>query len=206
MVIEQGLNYVEMFMERNSKMLNDAIANLAGNHKKIIANTAEPAGYVGTVISTAGEVMKTRSVELYQQGFRQGLSGNYQLTGSNLSRFNSLPAKPYTLPISGVTNWGSRLTKGGSYIGIGSMTLESYDYFANPNTKTSGAKYSYHIGSFITSTAVGYRFGGPAGLVTGGALTTVEAGYNASKKVATEVKQGCNRFYNNMMSNFFRYK
>jgi RHS repeat-associated protein len=202
MVIEQGLDYGGMFKERNDKMLNDAVANLTGNSKDI-ADASTIVGYVGTVISTAGEVMKTRSTELYRQGFRQGLSGNYQLTGSNLSRFNSLPAKPYTLPSSGIVTWGKRFGNAGTIIGVGTLGVDTYLYSQG---KMSGMRYTYHVGTFGTSLGTGIIAGGPAGLLVGGVLTTGEAGYDASKKVKTEMKQSYNRFYNNMINNFLRFR
>ncbi|MBC9812636.1 RHS repeat-associated core domain-containing protein [Crocinitomicaceae bacterium CZZ-1] len=206
-VEEDAPDYGGMMQERNSKNLDNAIAALTGNDKKIIANVTETTGYIGTIISTVGEVMKTRSEEMYRQGFRQGfrqgLSGNYQLTGRNLSQFGNLPAKPYTLPLSGMSKWGGRLGTAGNVFGVAVIGADTYSY---TNGEMSGIRYGYHLGSYGTSIGVGMLAGGPAGFFVGSALSTAEAGYDASKKVETEMKQSYNHFYNNMMSNFLRFR
>nr|WP_314499848.1 hypothetical protein [uncultured Chryseobacterium sp.] len=43
---------------------------------------------------------------MYTQGYKKGLSGNYQLIGRNLSQFGKMPMANATIPISKIAKVG----------------------------------------------------------------------------------------------------
>ncbi len=54
-------------------------------------------GTAGVLSGTAGVI---DSHNMYSQGIRRGIAGNYQLTGRNLSQFGKMPMTDATIPVS----------------------------------------------------------------------------------------------------------
>ena len=171
-------------------------------------NTSTILGIIGAGMETVG---KNRSINLYQQGYRQGLNGTYQLVGRNASLFLNMPAKSHTLPMTTLGKLGKLAGNTGNIISGGVMAYETYDYFYNPNTNLSGARYGYHLGTFGASLGVGAAIGGPPGAVAGAAVgvvsTAAEITYDeAVKPVAKDIQRSYNNFNNQLINNWLRFR
>ncbi|MEB2779594.1 RHS repeat-associated core domain-containing protein [Algoriphagus sp. C2-6-M1] len=157
-------------------------------------------GDFGTGLSLAGEGMwllgENRSTSLYQQGFRRGLSGNYQLTGRNLSLFGNQPmtsaTKPFT-SLNTIGNFGKVLSNTGTYLSGASAVVDTYSYTQG---NLSGARYSYHmIGTGSSLAALSY-LGGPYGAAIGGLFFLGEKVWDMGQPMRNEISSQYWQFKN----------
>ncbi|MCQ4142530.1 hypothetical protein [Chryseobacterium sp. EO14] len=74
--------------------------------------------FFGTGATLSGFAGIVQSEDMYAQGIRRGLTGNYQLTGRNLSQFGKMPMTNATKPISGLAKWGGIAGKVSFGIGV----------------------------------------------------------------------------------------
>ncbi|WP_317126316.1 RHS repeat-associated core domain-containing protein [Chryseobacterium sp. 3008163] len=85
-----GAQYGQFNALKLSQGLSDNWYGLAGKGNWFYGTGAVLTGFAGIV----------QSQSMYTQGYRRGLSGNYQLTGRNLSQFGKMPMTSATAPIS----------------------------------------------------------------------------------------------------------
>jgi len=88
----------------------------------------------GTGATISGFVGIAQSENMYAQGIRRGLAGNYQLTGRNLSQFGSMSMTNATKPISGLAKWGGRLSRVSFGAGLVMDGIGVLNYRNNPNS------------------------------------------------------------------------
>lgn len=74
------------------------------------------------------------SEQMYAEGMRRGLSGNYQLGGRNLSMFRDAPMTKTTIPISKVGRWSGTLGRGSFYVGLFMDAFGVWNYKLDPNS------------------------------------------------------------------------
>jgi hypothetical protein len=56
-------------------------------------------------------------MNLFNQGFRKGLNGNYRLTGHNLSLFGNQQMTSVTKPLVNVSRYGKLVSGTGTFFG-----------------------------------------------------------------------------------------
>jgi len=91
--------------------------------------------FFGTGATLSGFAGIVQSENMYAQGIRRGLTGNYQLTGRNLSQFGRMPMTSATAPVSGLAKWGGFAGKVSFGIGVVMDGVGVYNYYYNPNSK-----------------------------------------------------------------------
>jgi len=154
-------------------------------------------GDIGTGLGLTGEGMwllgENRSTSLYQQGFRRGLSGNYQLTGRNLSLFRNQPVTSATRPINRLAPIGKALSGGGTALSVVSLGFDVADY-------SSGDLSSFRLGYRATATSisigVAYGLGGPYGAAAGGLFFMGEMAWNMTQPIRNEISRQYFQFKN----------
>jgi hypothetical protein len=141
-------------------------------------------------LSLAGEGMwllgENRSTSLYQQGFRRGLSGNYQLTGRNLSLFGNQPMTSATKPLAGLTNVGKGLSNFGTGLAVAGAVVDTYKYSQGD---LSGARYGYHLTGTGASIGAAYSLGGPYGAAVGGLFFLGEKAWDMTQPMRDEISR-----------------
>jgi hypothetical protein len=150
-------------------------------------------GDIGTVLSLAGEGMwlsgESRSTILYQQGFRRGLGGNYQLTGRNFSLFGNQPMtfapKPLT-SFNSIGNFGRVLSNTGTFLSGASAVVDTYSYSQG---NLSGSRYSYHLIGIGSSLVAMSYLGGPYGAAVGGLFFLGEKAWDVTQPLRYEISQ-----------------
>ncbi len=96
--------------------------------------------------------------EMYAQGIRLGINGNYQLVGRNMSLFGKTPATKATMPISTLAKWGKLAGVAGFALGT-VMDIKKVD-----SGEISGAKFKLNFGMG----AIGFTAAGlPASILYG---------------------------------------
>ena len=101
----------------------------------------EPSGQVNWAFATAstlGAIKGTlNSEQMYVEDIRRGLSGNYQLTGRNLSLFREAPMTKATIPISKVGQWAGWLGRNSFYLGLVMDGIGVRNYMGDPNSENA---------------------------------------------------------------------
>lgn len=77
------------------------------------------------------------SERMYAEGIRRGLSGNYPLTGRNLSLFRDAPMTKTTVPISKVGQWGGILGHASFGVGVAMDVVGIWNYSLDSNSQNS---------------------------------------------------------------------
>jgi len=90
--------------------------------------------FFGTGATFSGIAGIIQSENMYAQGIRRGLEGNYKLRGRNLSQFGSMKMTNATKPISKIGNFGARLSRGSFGAGIIMDAIGVHNYLSNPNS------------------------------------------------------------------------
>lgn len=97
-----------------------------------------PSGRVNwafAVASSVGVVKGTlNSEQMYAQGIRRGLSGNYQLSGRNFSLFREAPMTKATIPMSKVGQWAGGMGEASFYVGLLMDGVGVWNYTKDPNS------------------------------------------------------------------------
>ncbi|MGE0931756.1 RHS repeat-associated core domain-containing protein [Peijinzhouia sedimentorum] len=166
-------------------------------------NSASP-GDIGTGLSLLGEGMwllgEKRSSSLYQQGFRRGLNGNYQLAGRNLSLFGNQSMTSATKPLTNLStigNFGKVLSNTGTFLSGASAVVDTYSYSQG---NLSGVRYSYHmIGTGSSLAAMSY-LGGPYGAAVGGLFFLGEKAWDMTQPMRDEISRQYWQFENALRS------
>ena len=86
-----------------------------------------PSGRINWFFSTAGVLSGfagvVQSQHMYSQGIRRGISGNYQLTGRNLSQFGKMAMTDATRPSSRIGRFGKFAGHASFYLGVAFDTM-----------------------------------------------------------------------------------
>lgn len=159
-------------------------------------------GDYGTAMGVFGEGMwlmgENRAISLYNQGFRRGLSDNYQLTGRNLSLFGNQPMTSATRPFIGWNTFGTigkGLSNTGTYLSGASAIVDTYMYSQG---KLNGVRYSYHmIGTGSSLAALSY-LGGPSGAAVGGLFFMGEKAWDMTQPMRNEIRSQFWKFHNDL--------
>ena len=194
------------FEKQVVKIGNNAIADVRYQNDFANGSSSDPMDYgvntpslsdIGTALSVIGESMwlfgEIRSSSLYKEGLRSGLSGNYQLTGRNLSLFNNLPMTALTKPSTGWTTFGNGLSNFGTGVALAGTVVDTYQYSKGD---LSGAKYSYHLAGTGTSIGAFYFLGGPYGAVAGGLFFLSEKAWDMTQPTRDEISRKYWQFEN----------
>ncbi|UWX62176.1 RHS repeat-associated core domain-containing protein [Chryseobacterium oranimense] len=107
-----GIGGLQMLKLKTSGMLDDWYG-LAGKGNWFFGTAAVLSGFAGTV----------KSQQMYAQGIRRGISGNYQLTGRNLSQFGKMTVTEATMPISKIGRVAKFAGHASFYLGIAFDTM-----------------------------------------------------------------------------------
>jgi hypothetical protein len=185
---------------RQGGTLGEVVVSASRNGGGDFGGNSPSLGDFGTGLGLAGEGMwllgENRSTSLYQQGFRRGLSGNYQLTGRNLSLFGNQPMNSTTKPLTSLStigNFGKVLSNTGTYLSGASAVVDTYSYSQG---NLSGARYSYHmIGTGSSLAAMNY-LGGPYGAAVGGLFFIGEKAWDMTQPMRNEISRQFRQFKN----------
>ncbi|WP_443946654.1 hypothetical protein ACJVDH_06005 [Pedobacter sp. AW1-32] len=159
---------------RNVNSFKNSFDKLMGN----VQTGNQWAEYLGGALEISGDL---HSASMFSQGYRAGTSGNYLLSGRNLSLFGDMSMTSISTPISNLTRAGSTIGKGVTFISGALIAYEGYQTW-NDVEGTSWGRFSYHSAGFGTSMYVGAVAGGPAGFTVGLAAAAQEVAYDTSKK------------------------
>ncbi|GEN74257.1 hypothetical protein CLA01_43290 [Chryseobacterium lathyri] len=91
--------------------------------------------FFGVGAALAGVKGGLNSERMYGEGIRRGLSGNYPLTGRNLSLFGKMPATKASMPASSLAKWGGIAGKASFGAGVVMDGIGVYNYYNNPDSK-----------------------------------------------------------------------
>lgn len=156
-------------------------------------------GDFGTGFSLAGEGMwllgESRSTTLYQQGFRRGLNGNYQLSGRNLSLFGNQEMTSLTKPLTGLSSFGKLLSNFGTALGGAGTIVDSYQFIQGD---LSATRYGYHLAGTGASYGAGYFLGGPYGASVGGLFFLGEKAWDMTRPLRNEISNQYWQFRNDL--------
>ncbi|GAA5102639.1 DUF6443 domain-containing protein [Chryseobacterium ginsengisoli] len=135
-----------------------------------------PAGKGNWFYSTSGILSgfagAVQSQNMYSQGIRRGLAGNYILTGRNLSQFGKMAMTDVTIPISRIGRIGKFIGHTSFYLGVTFDAIGVRNYMKDPNSPNS-----VHPGKAAYNTVMG-AFGNWGG-VPGAVLSTGYFGVDA---------------------------
>jgi YD repeat-containing protein len=106
---------------------------------------------LGSMASSIDFLGKIKNVELYNQGFRKGVSANYQLIGRNANLFKNAPMTNYVMPISFLSKTGGVLGKLSLGIGIGTDIIGLGIYYENgPNALNAVSPYKFTLNTSMS--------------------------------------------------------
>lgn len=186
---------------RQGGTLDEVVVTASRNGGSDFGGNSPSLGDFGTGLSLAGEGMwllgENRSTSLYQQGFRRGLSGNYQLTGRNLSLFGNQPMTSATKPLIGLTNFGKGLSNFGTGLAVAGTVVDTYQYSQGD---LSGARYGYHLTGTGASIGAAYFLGGPYGAAVGGLFFLGEKAWEMTQPMRDEISRQYWQFENALRS------
>ncbi|GMQ30632.1 RHS repeat-associated core domain-containing protein [Algoriphagus confluentis] len=159
-------------------------------------------GDYATVMGVFGEGMwlmgENRALSLYNQGFRRGLSENYQLTGRNFSLFGNQPMTSATRPFTGWNSFGTigkGLSNTGTYLSGASAIVDTYSYSQGD---LNGARYSYRMIGTGSSLTASYYLGGPSGAALGGLFFLGEKAWDMTRPIRNEISSQFWKFHNDL--------
>ena len=116
-------------------------------------NWATPLGQANYLLGVMGTSLDIKGasnqITMYNQGFRRGLNGNYQLKGRNLNLFGKAPMTKATTPFSKVAEVGATIGKASLVVGIASDAVGVAIYSQNPSSQNA-----IHPAKFGINTAV----------------------------------------------------
>ncbi|MBB6240467.1 hypothetical protein HDC90_005144 [Pedobacter sp. AK013] len=160
-------------------------------------STKDAINWAATGLMTAGAGLEvageSHAASLFQQGVRGGVSGNYTLTGRNLSLFGNAAMTSSSAPTSFLSGIGKGV---GTVATIGAVGVLGYEGYQFSQGQMDGGRLTYHGVSLGASIWVGAAAGGPAGAVVGLGATGGEMAYDTSKQTL--------RTLNGQWSNFLQ--
>ena len=173
---------------RNGRNLDEVVVTTSKSDSNDFEENTSSLGDIGTGLSLAGEGMwlfgENRSKSFYQQGFRRGLSSNYQLKGTNFSLFGNQTMTSATKPLMGLTNVGKGLSNFGTGFAVAGTLVETYQYSQGD---MGGARYSYHLTGTGASIGAAYLLGGPYGAGVGGLFLMGEKAWDITQPMRDEI-------------------
>lgn len=131
-----------------------------------LGNWYETGGRANWAFGTASAIGIVKgslnSERMYAEGIRRGLSGNYPLTGRNLSLFREAPMTKATIPISKVGAWGGILGNASFGAGVSMDLVGIRIYMKNPNSPNA-----VHPAKAVLNTIMGAmgNWGGTIGAI-----------------------------------------
>ncbi|MCQ4138772.1 DUF6443 domain-containing protein [Chryseobacterium sp. EO14] len=177
------LNY--MYWTNGMPASGNSIQGLVANKGSLNLNSSNsnksmdwygPAGkgnwFFGTGATLSGFAGIVQSEDMYAQGIRRGLAGNYQLTGRNLSQFGKMPMTNASRPIIGLSKWGARLSRVSFGAGLVMDGIGVFNYRNNPNSPNA-----VHPAKAGLNTVMGYI--GLKGGAYGAIISTLYFGVDA---------------------------
>jgi hypothetical protein len=112
-----------------------------------------PGGRINWAFGTAATMGVVKgslnSEQMYAEGIRRGLSGNYQLTGRNLSMFREAPVTKATMPISKVGVWAGIIGKGAFGAGLVMDGIGVRNWMRNPNSPNAVHPYKAGLNTIM---------------------------------------------------------
>lgn len=115
----------------------------------------ETGGRANWCLGTTASLMEFKGginvIDMYARGVRNGLNGNYQLTGRNLNLFRNAAMTSRTAPISRLVRFGKLFGRASFVGGIIIDGVASYNYLYNPSSKNS-----VHPAKAILNTGMGW--------------------------------------------------
>jgi len=186
---------------RQGGTLDEVVVTASRNEGSALGGKSPSLGDFGTGLSLAGEGMwllgENRSTSLYQQGFRRGLSGNYQLTGRNLSLFGNQTMTSATKPISRLAPIGKTLSGGGTALSVVSLGFDVADYSSG---NLDGSRLGYRATGTGASIGAAYFLGGPYGAAVGGLFFLGEKAWDMTQPMRDEISRQYWQFENALRS------
>jgi RHS repeat-associated protein len=151
-----------------------------GNDSPNIANGARQ--ILGTAMVGVNLLSDMQSEQLYANGVRKGLDGNYQLKGRNANQFKSRPMTAATKPVSQVAPYIRRYASSISKIsfGLGALSAAHIGYQYRVG-QISGQRASYGLAGLASSIGVGMYYGTGYGLLVGATVGTGERIYDQAQ-------------------------
>jgi RHS repeat-associated protein len=173
---------------RQGGTLDEVVDTNSRNRDSDFGGNSLSLGDFGTGLSLAGEGMlllgENRSTSLYQRGFRRGLSGNYQLTGRNLSLFGNQAMTSATKPISRLAPLGKTLSGGGTALSVVNLGFDIADYSSG---NLDGSRLGYRTIGTGASIGAAYFIGGPYGAAVGGLFFLGEKTWDMTQPMRDEI-------------------
>ncbi|SFC85501.1 RHS repeat-associated core domain-containing protein, partial [Parapedobacter composti] len=144
---------------------------------------------------------KYLSTNLYKQGYRKGINGNYLLTGRNLSLFRNEAMTSVTAPMTAIGRIGNVISNIGTAAGVSSAIIDGFSYY---NGKISGTRFGYRITGGGISLSLGFiRGAGPLAVTVGAETYVLEKGYDI---IAPQVHSSFDHFYRTLISNWLNLR
>jgi RHS repeat-associated protein len=186
---------------RRGETLNEVTVTAPRYESSDFGGSMPSLGDFGTGLNLAGEgarlLGENRSTSLFQQGFRRGLDGNYQLTGRNLSLFGDQPMTSFTKPISKLSSFGKTLSGGGTALSVVSLGFDVADYSSG---NISGSRLGYRATGTGVSIGAVYLLGGPYGAAAGGLFFLGEKTWDMTQPMRDEISRQYWQFENALRS------
>lgn len=155
------------------KIINEMSSNIVDYISKDWYSIAGKGNwFFGTGATLSGFAGIVQSEDMYAQGIRRGLAGNYQLTGRNLSQFGKMPMTNASRPIIGLSKWGARLSRVSFGAGLVMYGIGVFNYRNNPNSPNA-----VHPAKAGLNTVMGYI--GLKGGAYGAIISTLYFGVDA---------------------------
>ncbi|WP_367916105.1 RHS repeat-associated core domain-containing protein [Leadbetterella sp. DM7] len=170
-----------------------------------------PIGDIGTGLGFAGEVFwalgENKSADLYKEGFRRGIEGNYKLTGRNFSLFGNQPMTEASKPLTNLTKIG-KLGKNASNVGtmLSVGSLLAFDIPSYNEGSISASRLGYRVLSTGSSWLVASYVSGPYGALLGAGLTGLEKVYDGTKPTRKEIRNSYDQFKRTLTSSWLNFK
>ncbi|ADQ18099.1 hypothetical protein Lbys_2431 [Leadbetterella byssophila DSM 17132] len=169
-----------------------------------------PIGDIGTGLGVVGEGLwflgENKSANLYKEGFRRGIDGNYQLTGHNFSLFGNQAMTEATKPVTEldkVAKFGKFASSLGTVL---SVTSSLVDIAAYSKGTLSGTRLSYRAVGTGGSIAAAAYLGGPYGATLGLGFTGLEKAYDWTEPARKEIVNSYGQFKRTLTSSWLKFK
>ncbi|SEK54534.1 hypothetical protein [Parapedobacter koreensis] len=144
---------------------------------------------------------KYLSTDLYKQGYRRGLNGNYLLTGRNLSLFGQQGMTSASAPMTAIGQIGKGFAFGGTVMGILSAIDDGIGVYKGD---LSASRFGYRITGGGISLGMGFiRGAGPLGILVGTEAYVFEKTYDIA---APQMRSSFNQFYRSLINGWLNLK
>lgn len=196
-------NYVETFLQGNSAFADNFGEDPPGDKKNNSNVVNSHLGEIGTGFDLLGAGLTMggdyRSAELFKQGYRRGLSGNYQLVGRNLSLFGNDAMTLTNAPLTFGGTFGKFISKTGTMVGGAAVFVDALSWY---NGAISSYRFGYRLTGYGASIGAGFAAGGPWGAAVGTGFAAGELAYDTSREVKREFGHQFNQFYRTLINSW----